>query len=282
MRLSVAAAIAALALGTGDGVRAESEVGAAGDGSITGSVSCGRANRGSLAHASRMPTSGTGFIIVEPWLSRELSFGTDELVAAVQRAALAVAEKYDGSLLAVGDLSERDGGAVSGHRSHQSGRDVDLIYYALDEAGDPLPPDRHMAYYRSSGRADYARNPKWTKDIRVRYFDMARNWALVKALATDSEFPVSRIFVSHRVKRWLLDYAKAAGESPDTIATVRAVLKRPSDSKAHNDHMHVRIGCSTEDQGLGTCRDKLARKSRGSKWRRNVPCPVSDPAPPRS
>ena len=62
---------------------------------------------------------------------------------------------------------------MSGHRSHQSGRDVDLLYYALDEQGRPFRPDEHMAVYRDDGRATYSRPWRKRNPIPTRYFDVA-------------------------------------------------------------------------------------------------------------
>lgn len=238
------------------------------------SVSCGWPNRGALAHAAELPLDGIGFRVPGPWRARGLHFGTEELVGLVERAASTVAAEHPGAVLGVADLSRRDGGAVPRHLSHQSGRDADLIYYALDDEGEPMDPDGYMAYYKASGRATYAHSPDWERHIPPRSFDVERNWALVKALLTDPQVEVIRIFVSNRVKHWLLRYARQRGEPEDLVHRARKILLRPSKVGGHNDHMHVRIECSARDEILGRCRRRSTRSPRhGHKWRGGMTCP---------
>src|SRR5690349_10977335 len=48
------------------------------------------------------------------------------LVSMLERAAQRVGRRFPGSVLLVGDLSRREGGALPGHASHESGRDADV------------------------------------------------------------------------------------------------------------------------------------------------------------
>ena len=82
--------------------------------------------------------------------------------------------------------------------------------------------------------------------------------------------------------RDLVEYAEAAGEPRETIENVGLMLKKPRDSRGHNDHLHVRLGCTADDHKRGACRDKLATRSRHSKWRWHVACPLSAARRPRS
>ncbi|HLU68179.1 MAG TPA: penicillin-insensitive murein endopeptidase [Kofleriaceae bacterium] len=238
----------------------------------SGSLSCGAVNRGALAAGRAMPDRGPGYATPGPWRERGLRYGTDELVGMVERAAAEVARRHPGGTLAIADLSAEGGGAVARHRSHQSGRDVDLIYYAIDRAGEPLPNDGHMPVYARSGRATHAESPEWAPRIPERFFDLPRNWALVEALLTDPEAEVQRIFVARSVRDWLIAYATAAGRPPQVIERARAVLVYPRDVKGHSDHMHVRIACSAEDVEAGRCSDDPAPRRRRGKWRSRVRC----------
>lgn len=239
------------------------------------SVSCGSANRGALSEAAMLPRSGPGFETPGPWWDRGRRYGTDELVSLIIRAAASVDKEHPGAILGVADLSARGGGAIAGHRSHQSGRDADLIYYALDPQGQPFRPDEHMAYYSYSGRARYAQAPTYARNIPERYFDMARNWALVKALMTDAHAPVEHIFVSDRVRKWLLRYADSAGEPEEIIDRARRLLKRPQSTGGHNDHMHIRISCTADDMARGRCKNSIARKRGRKKFYSRVRCPAT-------
>lgn len=243
-----------------------------------GSVSCGAANRGALHGGAALPEAGPGFVTPEPWRERGARFGTDEMVSLITRSAASVARRHPGGLLAVADLSRPAGGPAVHHRSHQSGRDVDLVYYAIDRAGDPFRPDQHMAAYRDDGRAISAESPEAAAHIEERFFDLARNWALVESLATDADVRVERVFVSEKVRGWLLAYAAASGVAEPVVARVRSLLGHPTDSTAHHDHMHVRIACSAEDAALGKCSDELAARRRSSKHRARVMCVEPPPA----
>lgn len=238
------------------------------------SISCGAANRGALYGGVMLPQAGIGYVTPEPWWSRGRRYGTVELVGLIMRAAAAVEQQHPGGLLGVADLSSASGGVIAGHRSHQSGRDVDLVFYALDPSGTPFPPDQHMAYYGHSGVGQYARAPSFERDIAERYFDLARNWALVRALLTDSQSEVEHIFVSARVRRWLLDYAQHLGEPEELVMRAARVLRKPKGVDGHNDHMHVRVRCSPDDEAVGRCRNENARRpSRARRWRSIITCP---------
>jgi penicillin-insensitive murein endopeptidase len=249
------------------------------------SVSCGSTNRGALSDAAMLPDEGFGYVMAEPWRSRESRYGTRELVSLIQRTSAAVAQEHKGSKLSVADLSKEQGGPIASHRSHQNGRDVDLIYYAMDAEGQPFYPDSHMAYYSSRGQATYAKAPTFVKDIPERYFDLARNWSLVRNLMLDTEVEVEHIFVSHRVKRWLLRYAQEIEEPEEIWKAANKLLHPPRGVRGHNDHMHVRIACSEDDKATGRCRTASAPKpKRARKWHRYMVCPrpvVASPVLPR-
>jgi penicillin-insensitive murein DD-endopeptidase len=233
------------------------------------SLSCGATNRGALAGARALPDSGQGYVAPEPWRSRRLRYATDELVGLIERAAAQVAREHAGAVLGVADLSAERGGAVARHASHQSGRDADLIYYAIDRAGDPFHPDHHMAFYGADGRATSAESPEPASAIGERFFDLPRNWALVAALAADPDVRVTRIFVSRRVREWLLAYARAAEVPADILSRAESVLYTARDAGTHQDHMHVRIACSAEDVAHGRCADESAAPPRRRRGRRH-------------
>lgn len=245
--------------------------GAGEPGPAIGSVSCGAVNRGALAAGRALADEGPGFVTPEPWRARGLRFGTDEMVGLIERAARAVMKHNPGAPLAVADLSAERGGPVARHRSHQSGRDVDLVYYAIDRAGEPMANDGFMPLFEVNGRATSADSPVPAAEIPERFFDLSRNWALVQALATDAEVRVHRIFVSRRIRDWLLAYAAVARVPEEVRARVRSVLSVPIGVEGHSDHMHVRIGCSADDAAAGACSDEPAPRRRG-KWKAPVPC----------
>lgn len=227
----------------------------------TESVSCGRVNRGGLAAAAALEPAGPGFVIPEPWRTRGLRYGTEELVEMISKAAAAVERVHPGARLGVADLSSQQGGSAPNHRSHQAGRDVDLIYYALDDSGEPMEPGGCMPSYGADRRASFCHYPE-ERQVAQRRFDVARNWTLVKALLTNGRTQVRAIFTSLGIRGWLLEHAAHLGEPRSLIRLARRTLMRPPRGRAHTDHMHVRIGCTLDDRRRGRCRNDPSRLGR--------------------
>jgi penicillin-insensitive murein endopeptidase len=201
---------------------------------------------GRLAEAIVLPESGEGYRVPPMWAARGLSWGTRPLVGLIERAAARVASEVPGSMLWVGDLSAHDGGPTAWHRSHQNGRDADLIFFARDDQGEPAPMPWAMRRFDESGFS-------WTAGadgvpIRLE-FDVERNWALVRALLEDEQATITHLFIAVPLKRQLLDYAREQGEPEELIARAEEALQQPGDSTPHNDHLHVRIAQSPGDGG---------------------------------
>jgi len=180
-----------------------------------------------------LPRHGDGYLIPDTWAERGLRYGTPELVGLVERSARAVADEEPGATLYVADMSLKSGAWTQWHRSHRNGCDVDLIFFAVDDDGDPAPAPSRMAPFDDDGIA-------YRDGVRL-HFDIERNWALVRALLTDPDAQVVRIFISAPLRQRLLDYAFETREDPALVQRAADVLGQPGDSEPHNDHMHVRI-----------------------------------------
>jgi penicillin-insensitive murein endopeptidase len=217
-----------------------------------------------------LPLDGDGYTVPARWRPRHSNYGTEELVGLVVRAARAVDRALPGATAAIGDLSRRSGGASVEHRSHQSGRDVDVFYYALDPAGRPVAPGEAMIRYSSTGLA-----VRWSPahgllppaaPVPAYRFDAARNWAFVRALLTDEDAEVQWIFIQHDLAALLLGAATAAGEDPALVARAAYILHEPTDSEPHDDHMHVRLYCDPGDRRLG-CADRGPLRWWKKQWK---------------
>src|SRR5690606_6646399 len=114
------------------------------------SVSFGPPNRGALVNPLVLPPSGDGYWMPPTWARRGLHYGTGELVGMIAHLGRDLAQRGAGRPLAVADLSPQRGGPSRWHRSHQTGRDVDLIYFARDAEGRPVPADS-MRHFRADG-----------------------------------------------------------------------------------------------------------------------------------
>jgi penicillin-insensitive murein endopeptidase len=181
------------------------------------------------------------------WTRRGNNFGTDELVSIVVRAARRVASEQPESILYVGDFAQEHGGPSPYHRSHQTGRDADLIFFALDEQGRPQKVPSGMYKFGADG---------WTIRGTPRLqFDVVREWLLVRALLEDPVVDVQHLFISAPLRQMLLDHATQLGEPKELVERARLVLQQPIDALPHDDHLHLRIFCPVSDRVLG-CRDR--------------------------
>ncbi len=212
----------------------------------TQSTSLGRTNDGGLIAAVTLPPKGKGYTVLSHAVGRRTNFGTSELIAVIDRATDAVRAKFPKSMLGVGNLGFEDGRKIPWSVSHQSGRDADLGMYAVTLEGKPVDASGPMPFH-SFGADGLTTGPGGRK---VR-FDVARNLALVVALAEDREARVQYIFVAAWLKEKLLAEAQRTGVKADTIARLAELLHQPSDSNPHADHYHVRLFCTVEDRLYG-------------------------------
>ena len=182
---------------------------------------------GCLAGGEALPLDGPGYQAMRP--SRGRHYGHPELIRFIEGLAEAVrARGLDGLL--VGDLAQPRGGPMtSGHRSHQTGLDVDIWF--LPAPARPLSPEEREALGATPvvarGGAALDRR-RWTP-------------ARAEVLRLAAAFPeVERIFVHPAIKRELC--AVADGN--------RGWLRRIRPWWGHDDHFHVRLRCPETDGGL--------------------------------
>ncbi|MFO0546965.1 MAG: penicillin-insensitive murein endopeptidase [Polyangiaceae bacterium] len=159
-------------------------------------------------------------------------WGLPELVGMLERAAGRVADKHEGAVLTVGDLSRKGGGDIAGHKSHESGRDADVGFYLVKNGAQFFPA--RFAHIDEEGRAIGLRGVR---------FDDARNWTLVESFLTDRETRPLQIFVARHLRKRLLEHAAKIGASSSVRARAAEVLLQPKRALPHDDHFHVRIAC---------------------------------------
>src|SRR5262249_2519859 len=151
-----------------------------------GCISVGFADEGRLINAQQLAVSD-GWTVVSPtraWATQET---LDYLVAALKEVRRL---HPNAPPLRVNQMSAQDGGYLPPHKSHQSGRDVDLAFYYR-----VAPPTR-------------------TRD-RYRFIEPELNWALIKALVTQGD--VQLILVDRKVQKVLYDYAFRSGENKEWL-----------------------------------------------------------------
>ena len=154
----------------------------------------------------------------------------------------------------MGDLSSVSGGIHPRHGSHRSGRDVDVIFYATDDAGRATQGRGWLSYDRF-GLARESHPPAGVRAGGLYNLDVARNWQFVRSLLTDREVEVQWIFCSNGVKAQLLRHAALHEPDPDVLLRASWILHQPSSGNPHADHFHIRVYCGPTQSALGCIDD---------------------------
>jgi penicillin-insensitive murein endopeptidase len=185
--------------------------------------SIGTYTSGCLSGAAILPKEGLGYQVMR--LSRNRFYGHPELTQFIEKLGQATAAQGLGALL-VGDLGQvRGGPTLSGHRSHQTGLDVDIWFMLSQQA-----MQRSLTL---SERESWSAPSVLAADgdsIDLRQWTGA-NAKVLELAATMPE--VDRIFVNASVKRELC--LRRVGNSP-WLRKIRPWWK-------HDDHFHVRLKC---------------------------------------
>lgn len=197
-------------------------------------------HNGSLTGGQALPKKGDGYRLLR---DNDVRWGTPRLVGAIQRAAAAVAKERPGSPpLYVGDLAAKKGGQVSGHSSHRTGRDADLLFYALTPSGVSV---------RSPGFPRFGPDGLAKAGKGYVRLDVERNWLLIRALVSDEQVDIQWLFVAKWLEALIIEYAIARGEPDEVIYRASLVLHQPGDALPHDDHLHLRVACSPEEAVAG-------------------------------
>lgn len=190
------------------------------------SESYGRANGGRLYNGVLLENS--------PGLrvrSAARAYATQRTIQLLQAAMADVKARWpDAPELVAGDLSQRNGGRIRPHLSHQSGRDADISYYFR---GNVQLPNLHAMTYET--------------------VDTVKTWHLFKTLIDTGQ--VEFIFAVRPVQRALYEYARSIGYSEEELAPILQ-YPRPNGTRAgiirhvsgHDTHFHIRFTCGPDDR----------------------------------
>jgi penicillin-insensitive murein DD-endopeptidase len=184
--------------------------------------SIGRYTSGCLRGGVTLPQNGKGYQVMR--LSRKRFFGHPDLINFIESLGHFTYNQKLGSLL-IGDLGMARGGpTLSGHRSHQTGLDVDIWYLLAKEA--------EKRTLSSSERENWSANSVLTASsngVNPVQWSTA-NEQILEAAARSPE--VDRIFVNAYVKQVLCNRKN----NRDWLQKIRPWY-------AHADHFHVRLKC---------------------------------------
>ena len=193
---------------------------------VSTSEAIGPTNRGRLEHPERLPAH-RGYVIRTP----ARAYGTEETIRWMVDAFDGVDRKFRHTkVVRVHDISDRDGGRIRDHKSHQNGRDADISYY---QKQCPVSGCR-FAEFRSSE------------------LDVARQWTLLEHWLRNGQ--AEMIFIDYRLQGKLYKYARKKGVSRAKLADwiqyprgkyePRGVIRHFPN---HEDHLHVRFVCPYSD-----------------------------------
>ncbi len=193
---------------------------------ISPSEAIGPTNRGVLENGAQLPPH-RGYRI----RSAARAYGTEETIRWIVDAFDAVDRQFrQNKVVRVHDISDRDGGRLRDHKSHQNGRDVDISYY---QESCPSHGCR-FAEFKSSD------------------LDVARQWALLEHWLRHGQAEV--IFIDYRLQAKLYRYAKRKGvpkanldrwiQYPRGRYEPEGVIRHYPN---HEDHLHVRFVCPYSD-----------------------------------
>ena len=183
--------------------------------------SIGKYTSGCLMGAATLPINGTGYQVMR--LSRKRFYGHPDLIHFIEKLGEHAHSQKLGTLL-IGDLGMARGGpTLSGHKSHQSGLDVDIWYLLSPEA-----EKRELSLSERESWSAPSVLKASTKGINYGEWSTANE----KILAAAARMPeVDRIFVNAHIKKEL-----CSRKDSDWLQKIRPWHK-------HDDHFHVRLKC---------------------------------------
>lgn len=212
------------------------------------SRSIGDVISGHLVDSATIPIPHPHLKVLPIQLGRGLIYTSHAMLELITFAAAHVHEIYPGSIAYLGNFSARGGGDIPWSVSHNSGRDGDIAFYALDGEGNPavlptlLPFDEEGKFVGEEG-SPY--------EGQAYYFDVERNWRFVEGLILADGTPMQFIFISNPLRRMLLAEGRRVGATRGVLAQAEALLVQPGGALPHDDHFHLRIHCGAIDVGSG-------------------------------
>lgn len=213
------------------------------------SVSVGAPNDGQLLNGVAMPERGDGFVHNAKRPNREARYGTTETIAALVEAGRLFRNNplSQHDTIMINDIGLPRGGTIPHHGSHQSGRDVDILFFYLDKKGKPFSPMGIPVDPKGQGwEFGELSDPK--DDIAV-HLDVPKLWAMVSALIEQEKAQIQRIFIAEHVRTLLIDFAIKSKAPISTRRRFESITCQPE--HPHDDHLHVRFFCPPDDVPLG-------------------------------
>ncbi|MBR57078.1 MAG: hypothetical protein CMH54_03370 [Myxococcales bacterium] len=203
------------------------------------SIAVGSHGGGSVDGAVRVPVGDPWLRMLRKSRSRRYDYGHSRVVGALMDVAQRYGTRtWPNRPLWLGNIGVRGGGKIRPSRSHQIGLDVDIVIPVLD-------PRRHPPAIRS------VYPPSEEADPKIRTMDVNATWILVEEILRTPELDILWLFIARPLANVLIEHAIRERADPDIVLRAILLLHQPSDSRSHDDHLHLRVGCSMDDRLAG-------------------------------
>jgi hypothetical protein len=187
-----------------------------------GAVGIGPPQDGRLVNGVLLPDSAYYRLRLPP-----SSYGTTHAVSTIMEAIVRFRSRseYD-EVLVFGSMSRKHGGPLTGHVSHQTGRDLDIRLPLRENVPAWFPVEPHNV-------------------------DWVALWQLLTAFAETGE--VSVVFLQYDLQEHLHAAAKKLDESDEDVARMlqwprgAQALGLIRDYPGHEGHIHVRFSCGDHE-----------------------------------
>ncbi|MCA9520808.1 MAG: penicillin-insensitive murein endopeptidase [Myxococcales bacterium] len=195
------------------------------DGPTAPALSIGRPSRGHLVNGEQLPP-GYGYIVRNP----EKSYGTNKTISHIIHCVRMIKRRFRRApKVVIGNLSRKGGGRLRPHKSHQSGRDVDIAYY----------------YRGNDGTCKLKVVTPKTLDVRI-------TWALMHCFLRTRD--VKTMFVDYGLQKPLYQIARRYYRRRQISTLFQYPNGRGRDATikhapGHNHHFHVRFKCPRGNRG---------------------------------
>lgn len=195
-----------------------------------GGVSIGRPSRGRLVRGVELPDRPELYTRRKPDESWGSSHAITQLMAAIVRF------RHDTGFrrsIVIGGISRARGGRFRPHKSHQSGRDIDI-------------------------RMPLTAAAEGKKHVTANDIDWKATWQLMHAFIAAGE--TEYIFLDYGLQKRIYKAARESGVSKEQLAAwIQWPLKKPKHQvvrhvTGHKVHFHVRVRCAEQEKHCVTTR----------------------------
>lgn len=198
-------------------------------------------------------------------------YGHPSVIAAIGEVGAAVRKQHPlAPKLSIGELSNRRGGKIPYHYSHQTGLDVDIDFLENPPRVMYGPKrDRVRPVCGEGPRYEVRVGKEWTVGPNFKH---AWNWTMASTFAAREDVKV--IFIGKLLRADLEGWAKKNVSTQDRLRTLKK-LRAPkcppprghsvpfyeNNLCPHDDHIHVRFHCPADSP---RCRESRRRKRPAS------------------